>query len=772
MAVVSALWLTVGTGLTVVHSASVGSVSDLAFVLLMVGGVASIGCGAWRNRPQPAWPWWLLVVAGVMFTVSGAIRASVDATGDLSPDRNLWPDAFALPGYVLFTVGLLALVRSRGGGRRDVDDNLDAAMLAIGCLVLVWVGLLAPVLHGIDGAGRAKLAVSIYPPISAFLVAIAARLAFSPGRRCIAYSLVLIGFGCQMIGDVVYFYVETDILHPPGRLVDLPYAIAFTLIGAGVLHPSVRQVTVPRPKSAAVAMSRGRIALVSAVILLPALLLPLWRPDQAIELWLIGGLVLLLAGAAVSRLAVSVHQQSVLAGRLTFQATHDTLTGLPNRAFLFDHLRALLASGPTGASVTVMFVDIDQFKLVNDSLGHSVGDRMLIQAGLRLCQTVRREDLVARPSGDEYVVVASGLDAEDARALAERIRQAFQAPIDIGIEAFVTVSIGVAISSGDDTAESLLRDADTAMYRAKHIGRDSVVAFDVAMRQELEWRVALEADLRNAIANEQIQVYYQPVVDLTTGRVEGFEALARWQRGEEWISPVDFVWVAEETGLIVPLGELVLRQACMQLAEWRHRFGALTMSVNVSAGQLHTTDIAATVQHALHQSELPGEALWLEITESVMMHDTADTLVVLNRLREHGPRLCMDDFGTGFSSLAYLQRFPIDRFKIDRSFVSDLGPHRPEALVRSMVAIGRELGMDVVAEGIETPEQRERLLALGCRLGQGYLFARPMPAAEVAALLDRTGAILATEPAKEMSTAALETVRGATVIPSGRPGGR
>jgi diguanylate cyclase (GGDEF)-like protein len=736
---VAASWFVVGMVLAIVSSSFVGSISDVSLAVLTFGGVISIAVGIRRNRPEPAGPWWKLFAAGLLFAVAGAVRSAVSATGDLSSSRSLVPDAFALPGYLLFAAGLLELLRSRRRSRERFEDTLDAAMLAIGSLVLVWVVLLGPLLSGLDAAPMARLSVAIYPPISAFLVSIAARLAFTSGRRSISYSLLLGGLGIQMVGDVIYFLVETHRWTPPGTLVNLPYAISFTLIATAALHPSIRQVSSPRP-ARLLGFPVGRAALVAVAMMLPSVLVALWNPPGAAEQGVVGALVLALALGAVLRILVALRDQSLLSAQLSYQARHDPLTALPSRSLIVEHIDWLLAAaGRNGPPVTVMYIDIDQFKLVNDTLGHSTGDGLLTQAGERIRAAVRPGDLVGRQSGDEFVVVAAGLDVFQAKSLAERVRLSFCEPLAIGVEFFVTVSVGIVLSTGHETASDLLRDADTAMYKAKDKGRNSVVVFDVAMRELLARRVALESELRKALNNGELDVHYQPVVSMVTGDIEGFEALARWSRDGRPVPPPEFIQVAEESGLIVQLGEYVLHEACRRLSQWRGRYGDLSMSVNVSAHQLQSTDLVQTVADVLATHEIPGESLWLEITETVMMHDTVDNLSVLAALRDLGTKICMDDFGTGFSSLSYLQRFPIDRFKIDRSFVWDLGPDRSEALVRAMIAIGRELGMDIVAEGIETEEQFMTLRALGCPHGQGYLFSRPVSAVEMTAQLERSG---------------------------------
>jgi EAL domain-containing protein (putative c-di-GMP-specific phosphodiesterase class I) len=349
---------------------------------------------------------------------------------------------------------------------------------------------------------------------------------------------------------------------------------------------------------------------------------------------------------------------------------------------------------------------------------------------------------VSRISGDEFLVVALDVDVDDAIALGERLRASFERGLDIGHEHHITVSAGVAwavATPGDGTwAADLTRDADTAMYRSKDRGGNTVTIFGEAMREEVARRLAIESELRRALGEGELEVHYQPIVSLATGTIEGFEALARWRRGDEWIAPVEFVPVAEESGLIIPLGAWVMTEACSQLARWRRLTGCseLTMSVNVSPRQLRTSDVVSMVNSALDDAGIDGHALWFEITESSMMLDTSDTVATLAALHSRGVRVCVDDFGTGFSSLSYLQKFAIDRLKIDRSFVVAMEQgDESKSLVSAILAIARTLDIDVVAEGIETTEQAETLFALGCRGAQGYLFGRPSPPQTIEALL-------------------------------------
>ncbi len=420
---------------------------------------------------------------------------------------------------------------------------------------------------------------------------------------------------------------------------------------------------------------------------------------------------------------------------LAHQALHDALTGLPNRALLIDRLDQALAGATRSARpVAVLFIDVDHFKLFNDSRGHAAGDELIVGVAQRLKQTVRPADTVARFGGDEFVVVSPEAGTlEGATGLAGRISAALAQPFQLGDQdVFLTVSIGMAVSSATMPAEVLLRDADAAMYRAKQQGRARCEFFDETMRTEAEARLELQTALHWALERDELRVFYQPLVEVASGRVVGLEGLVRWQHPERGLlAPASFVPIAEDAGLIVPIDEAVLRQAAADHVRWRelHPQLHLSVAVNLSAHHLRHPGLPGRVREVLEEHGLEPSALCLELTESVLMEDLdrhAETLLDLRRL---GVRLAIDDFGTGYSSLTRLQLFPVDVVKIDRSFVAGLGTDpRDTAIVRGVIELAHALDLVVVAEGIERPEQLEELRSLRCDLAQGYLFAPPEPA--------------------------------------------
>jgi diguanylate cyclase (GGDEF)-like protein len=426
------------------------------------------------------------------------------------------------------------------------------------------------------------------------------------------------------------------------------------------------------------------------------------------------------------------------------RAMHDPLTGLPNRALALDRLEGALARRRRdGRAVAVLLADLDQFKLVNDSMGHQAGDDLLVALAPRLHDAVRPSDTVARLGGDEFLVVCEQLDGpHEAIRVAERVAQAINQPSVLAAgEHFVSASIGITVAErADADPADLLRDADAAMYRAKERGRGRYELFDDLLRRRVLVRLRTENELRRGIDQGELRVVYQPIVELGDGSVAAVEALARWQHPERGLlDPVEFIPVAEDSGLIGPLGDWVLTTACRDVAGWQQRFPRaepLLMCVNTSPRQLASPAFPARVADTMDRHGLAPGSLALEITESVLLEEAHAPVTVLASLREYGLRLMLDDFGTGYSSLAYLRRFPLDVLKIDRSFVAGLDRDEHDAaIVAAIVQMARTLGLTVVAEGVERPEQLERLRELGCDRAQGRLLAEPMPADAIERLM-------------------------------------
>ena len=443
---------------------------------------------------------------------------------------------------------------------------------------------------------------------------------------------------------------------------------------------------------------------------------------------------------------VAIHEDITEAVRaeqqIRYLGSHDGLTGLPNRTLLLDRIGEALARARRGEMFCLHYLDLDNFKSVNDIHGHSIGDLLLKQAIARLRLCLRETDTLARIGGDEFVVLQADVEKpEEAGSLARRFVEAIAEPFDLdGRQAYVGVSIGVSVCPGDgEDVDTLLKNADLAMYRSKSEGRNTYRFFEFAMDARIQERRLLELDLRRAVANQEFELYYQPQVDAQTEAVTGCEALLRWRHPTRgMVSPNDFIGVAEEIGVIVPLGAWVIQQACRDAATWPNQIG---VAVNLSSQQFKGMALVQTVISALAAASLSPLRLELEITESVLLADSESTLATLRHLRALGVRIAMDDFGTGYSSLSYLRSFPFDKIKIDRSFIKDISEKSDcSAIVQAVAGLGAALGMITTAEGVETVEQLGQIRSLGCTEVQGYFFGRPRPANELADLFRKDAA--------------------------------
>ncbi|MFZ4730519.1 MAG: bifunctional diguanylate cyclase/phosphodiesterase, partial [Pseudanabaena sp.] len=472
-----------------------------------------------------------------------------------------------------------------------------------------------------------------------------------------------------------------------------------------------------------------------------------------------------LVKAISDQCAIAIHQSDLyqnaqsellerkkMEAQLRHDALHDSLTGLPNRALFLDRLKhALQLSNrrlylnPTDLPelFAVLFLDLDRFKIINDSLGHLAGDQLLKIVAKRLVGCIRAGDTVARLGGDEFVMLLEEIEHfNDVIEVVHRIKDSLQVPVILdGNEIFISTSIGIALNSADYTQpDQLLRDADTAMYRAKEQGRDRYEIFNFAMHTEALKKLRIENELRRAIERNELRVHYQPIVCLQSHQILGFEALVRWQHPEQGlIYPAEFIAIAEDAGLIVAIDFWVLQEACTRLRAWQEQFPItmnLTMNVNLSAKQFTKPNLTSEIENILKQANLNNHNLKIEITESILIEKTSLAAQILGELSERNIQTCIDDFGTGYSSLSYLHRFPIHTLKIDQSFINQLD-HNPEdgEIVKAIIVLGINLGLNVVAEGVETAEQLNRLKNYNCQAGQGYYLFKPLEAEAIATLL-------------------------------------
>jgi diguanylate cyclase (GGDEF)-like protein len=451
---------------------------------------------------------------------------------------------------------------------------------------------------------------------------------------------------------------------------------------------------------------------------------------------------------ANQELQVEVEERKRAEDQLVYDALHDALTGLPNRVLLSDRLNHALeyARRRPDYHFSVLFLDLDHFKVVNDSLGHSVGDLLLVQVAERLQGCIRASDTLARLSGDEFVIMLEDVDHGTAFSSAHRFQEALANPFRLELhDVFISSSIGVVHNDPVyQQADDMLRDADIAMYRAKTSGKARCQQFHPSMRERAMTRLEMENDLRQALGRGEFHLNYQPIISLSSNQISGLEALIRWHhpsRGN--VPPAEFIPIAEESGLLIPIGRWVLKEACRQMREWQLKFPrdpALTISVNISPSQLCQPDFAAQVEQVLRETGLSGKSLRLEITESVYLSSYEAFTGLFARLSAIGVQFQIDDFGTGYSSLSYLQFFPIHTIKIDRAFTNRIAANEHQDIVRTIIGLAHELGMDAIAEGVETEDQLHGLQEYGCNYVQGYLLSRPLDKAMVEKLIDEVPA--------------------------------
>ncbi len=734
--------------LALVANNALGPLQPWAMSVIAAGTVAAFLVSLLRFRPPVAWPWWCFFAAMVLFTVGGLLRVDLHTLGNLTPSRSPIPDMVIMPGYGLLTAGLFGLSKARSRGhRRSLGVVLEGLMAAFAIMACAWVYILTPVLHDHRIGLAARFMITGYPPMSLFLVVVTLRILFGPGeRRSRAYWYLVGAVGLMFVGDILYLLADTSLIQIDPGFLNIPYGLAFLSAGACVMHPSMAKLTDRASRQGRQGPSSARVALVGASLVIPAVLSLQARPGDLRDRLALFGIILALTAAAILRIAQALIAAQRSESRLAHQALHDGLTGLPNRRLMQMHLSDALEQAQVDEThVAVLYLDLDRFKLVNDSLGHSHGDELLVAVANRLELFVRPSDLVTRIGGDEFMIVLGQVvSASQSLELANRLRLCLREPFPIGDTEFhVSASIGVAFATGDDRrvdAEVLIRDADTAMYQAKDAGRDAVALFDESMRTRVFERVEMEQDLRHAVERRQLHLLYQPIVELPYGPVVGFEALVRWTHPRFGVlSPVRFIPVAEECGMIGEIGQWVLGEALRQLAVWRSKPGLahLTVAVNLSAAQLHEESLVEEVSAALERTGLPGQALCLELTESVVMDNPDAAAAVLANLRRLDLKLAIDDFGTEYSSLAYLHRFPVNSLKIDKAFVSELleQDSSTETLIAAIVAMANALGVGTVAEGVETAGQAERLSELGVGSVQGYYYSVPVRADQVRGVL-------------------------------------
>jgi diguanylate cyclase (GGDEF)-like protein len=707
----------------------------LTYAVVGVGACLALLAVPTLHRPRPLAPWLLFSAACLFFLAGAVIRmATAGPTGMASGMAHL----FTVPGYLLSTAAFLLLLRAR----RTVDRHamLDCLTICLGVALLVFVLLAQPAMLLAGRATWATALAGVYPFFDLVLLLVLLNLAFTTAGKTVSYWFLMGTVTMMLVGDVGYLRLATSGHESGSPQHDLPFLIAYTFAGIGALHPSIASFSGTEPEQTIQAWSWRRLALLAPALVVPFALVavgPMAMSNAATRL----AIAIAGAGMVAALLARATNAVHAYArGELVFrhQARHDALTGLANRRLLVEQVTRMLTAQAesTGRDeqAWLLFMDLDGFKLVNDSWGHDVGDELLVDVAGRLHGSLTTSRaIISRIGGDEFVVAAPG-GPEEGMRLATHILEAFAAPFRLSeAELVVSPSIGIAGSRSSTSAEALIRDADTAMYRAKAEGRNRWVVFDNSMRERVRDRVEIELALRYAIERGQLLVEYQPIVDMVTQRPLGAEALLRWHHpvlGD--VSPDRFVPIAEDSGMIVEIGEWVLATSLTQLTDWRAEGRVdddFFVSVNVSTRQLRDARLVSTVGAALTRTGTPARTLVLEITESSMLEHSDTAADVLLALRALGVRLSVDDFGTGYSALGYLRRFPITGVKIDREFIAGLGHSaEDEEIVRAVTAMGHALRLIVVAEGVETLEQQDHLRRLGVDQAQGWLYGRSMTA--------------------------------------------
>lgn len=746
-----------GLVLTAVYALDVSlAVSALVWAVIAVGTIVALAAGPRLHRVRLRRPWWLFVVACTLFLLGALLREV------LAGSAALWlPDLFTLPGYGVLLAGLVVLQHPETRGAPERHALTDSLVVGVGAALAVLVLFALPAAAVPGRPPWLSVLAGGYPLIDIVLLLVLLHLAFTSAVREPSFWLLMTTMVALLIGDTGYAAIgaQGDLVGP--TWLNIPFVVAYVAFGAAALHPSMAALSEARPRPVQ-AWSFTRLLLIVPALAVPAVLLLVRPPGTVQERSMFAATMAATTGLLLVRALSAVASYARTQAVLRHQANHDPLTGLANRRLLQERVDAMLAGQDDGPTVYLLFLDLDAFKVVNDLWGHEMGDELLVEVSRRLAAIADESAVVARIGGDEFILAATaGAAGGSGTDLAELILIGFAEPFVLSVGAVTTTpSIGVASwrrGSAPTTAEGLVRDADIAMYQAKKRGRNQYAVFDIGMHEKVRVRAETESTLRHALGRDEFVLHYQPIVDLYTERPAGYEALLRWNhpdRGQ--VPPNDFVPVAEDTGLIVKIGEWVLRSAVEQIAQWHAEGPAdqeLFMSVNVSTRQLRDEGLVDAVHDVLLAHRVPAHLLHLEITESAMMDDPDTATRVLSRLRNLGVTLSVDDFGTGYSSLAYLRRFPVSVVKIDRSFVTGLGTKDSDVeIVRAVVAMAHSLGLEVIAEGVETVQQRNLLRRLGADRAQGWLYGRPV----LPALVDRTAA----DPTTTAGSSASEIVRG------------
>ncbi|MDI9893809.1 EAL domain-containing protein [Rhodococcus sp. IEGM 1381] len=684
-----------------------------------VGSVLAISTAIRRYRPDDSRCWWALFGASVLFMFGVSLRSDPST---LTHSFTLLPDLFTLTGYLLVGYALSRWIRDRQS-IDDITPLVDAGLIFLGTLFLSWLLFISPALES-SHSSASTVVNGAYPAIDAALITLTTYLLYSSKPRTAALQWALIALIATLVGDVSYAFAATTADAPSSGLLDGIYLFAYLSLAMAALDPSMR--TVSQRQDPAPAHSNRRVVFVVTLLVVCATV-PLLGSAVSTGDLVVRSLLLasILVGAflrgerALTRVQFGKEHAKYL-------AAHDLLTGLPNRTML-DEEYARHERSQTPGRTCILFVDLDNFKIVNDSYGHRVGDELIVAAARRIRTAVGAADSVVRYAGDEFIVLARR-DRLGAEELARRIIDRMNEPFPLSAAtAYVTASVGIADA---DRLHDAIREADTAMYHAKSLGAARYALFDESLRARATSAMETTTALRGAIRRGELEVYYQPIVATKSRKTVVYEALVRWNWQGRVRTPNEFIPIAESTNLIKDIGEWVLRTAISDLVTLRANGQDVTMSVNVSPMQLRDDSLPVIVGRLLDTYGLVGADLALEITESVLIDDIGTANSVLDRLADTGVLVVLDDFGIGYSSLNRLRAMPIALLKIDKSFIHEIGNSDwDNQLIRAITAMASALSVRTVAEGVETEEQAAIVEALECRFAQGFLFGRPAPIA-------------------------------------------
>ncbi|MDQ1747512.1 MAG: diguanylate cyclase [Frankiaceae bacterium] len=666
-----------------------------ALSLVQASAAVAVLIGVRRFRPPHRAGWFVLAAGCLLLGAGAGVWLLYVAVLNKPIPYPGWSDAVFVPGYLLIAAGLAIMIRQRSPAR-EVQALFDALILSVGLAFANWVFLTGPSTQGADLTTAQHLLTVGYPLIDVVIVGLVTRLMITAGR--LSRSLGLLAFGTVLLlgGDTAYAALAGSGSYSPGALPDQLWMLALVFVGAAALHPTMRGVAVATESKRA-GTTRLRLGFMVCAMLVPSVVV--------IVAMLVGadphGPALAVTTVVLLPL-IAIRTVHLLQG-LRRAAVADELTGLANR----DEITQRLDRRSADDRAALLFIDLDHFKNVNDTLGHAAGDEVLITVSERLRSLVRDSDVVARLGGDEFVILCEAMSTEaEAERLAVRVVAALAEPFTVhGHTLYLGTSVGLVTLDGSD-AQTTLRNADLAMYAAKKAGRARWVRYTQTLIDSLASEVTLDTELRQALARDQFVLHYQPVVDLASGRMVGVEALIRWQHPTRGLlPPAEFIPAAEQNGSITEIGTWALGEACLQAAHWqetRPDQAPLTIAVNISSRQLKA-GLTETVKFALAVTGLAPSSLHLEVTETSLRDNPTDADAVLAALRELGVSIAIDDFGTGYSSLTYLRRFAVDSVKIDRSFIGGLGTNADDtAIVKAVIGLAAALNLEVIAEGVET----------------------------------------------------------------------